>query len=56
MIIVLSCFFGLGVALLGLIQKMSRGSAAGLESFIYGKTASMLSSDAMLIGASVLME
>ena len=49
--IVLSCFFGLGVALLGLIQKMSRGSAAGLESFIYGKTASMLSSDAMLIGA-----
>jgi len=48
--IVLSCFFGAGVALLGMIQKMSRGSAAGLESFIYGKTASMLSSDAYLIG------
>ena len=48
--IVLSVFFGLGVAILGLIQKMSRGSAAGLESFIYGKTASMLASDAMLIG------
>lgn len=48
--IVLSCFFGLGVAMLGMIQKMSRGSAAGLESFIYGKTASMLSSDAILIG------
>jgi manganese/zinc/iron transport system permease protein len=53
--IVLSCFFGLGVALLGMIQKMSRGSAAGLESFIYGKTASMLSSDAYLIGLVALI-
>lgn len=53
--IVLSCFFGLGVALLGMIQKMSRGSAAGLESFIYGKTASMLASDAYLIGAVALL-
>jgi manganese/zinc/iron transport system permease protein len=48
--IVLSVFFGFGVAILGLIQKMSSGSAAGLESFIYGKTASMLASDAYLIG------
>ena len=48
--IVLSVFFGVGVSLLGLIQKMSSGSAAGLESFIYGKTASMLAADAMLIG------
>ena len=47
--IVLSVFFGLGVALLGMIQQMSTGQAAGLESFIYGKTASMLSSDACLI-------
>lgn len=50
--LVLSVFFGLGVVLLGFIQKMSRGSAAGLESFIYGKTASMLASDALLIGAT----
>lgn len=48
--IVLSVFFGLGVSILGLVQKMSSGSAAGLESFIYGKTASMLASDAYLIG------
>lgn len=48
--IVLSVFFGMGVAILGLIQKMKQGSAAGLESFIYGKTASMLASDAYLIG------
>ena len=47
--IVLSVFFGLGVALLGVIQKMSTGNAAGLESFIYGKTASMLMLDAKLI-------
>lgn len=49
--IVLSVFFGLGVSILGVIQKMSSGSAAGLESFIYGKTASMLASDAYVIGA-----
>jgi manganese/zinc/iron transport system permease protein len=47
--IVLSVFFGAGVAVLGVIQKMNTGSAAGLESFIYGKTASMLASDARLI-------
>ena len=43
--IVLSVFFGAGVSLLGVIQKMDTGSAAGLESFIYGKTASMLAED-----------
>lgn len=53
--IVLSVFFGLGVSILGVIQKMSTGSAAGLESFIYGKTASMLASDAYLIGGVGLL-
>jgi len=43
--IVMSVFFGAGVAVLGLIQTMPEGSAAGLESFIYGKTASMVASD-----------
>ena len=47
--VTLSVFFGLGIAILGIIQKMSTGHAAGLESFIYGKTASMLASDAKLI-------
>ena len=46
---VLSVFFGLGVAALGIIQNMQAGNQAGLESFIYGKTASMLASDATLI-------
>jgi manganese/zinc/iron transport system permease protein len=47
--IVLSVFFGAGVCLLGWVQKMDQGHAAGLESFIYGKTASMVASDAKLI-------
>lgn len=50
--IVLSVFFGMGVVLLGFAQRMKTGSAAGLESFIYGKTASMLSGDAWLMTAS----
>ncbi len=53
--IVLSVFFGAGVAVLGVVQGMESGHAAGLESFIYGKTASMISSDAMLIGAAGLL-
>lgn len=48
--IVLSVFYGAGVALLGLIQDMPQGSAAGLESFIYGKTASLVWSDFQLLG------
>ena len=47
--IVLSVFFGAGVAILGVIQKMPEGSAAGLESFIYGKTASMVMSDFQIV-------
>ncbi|MCO6400944.1 MAG: metal ABC transporter permease [Verrucomicrobia bacterium] len=61
--IVLSIFFGAGVAILGVIQKMSTASAAGLETFIYGKTASMLGEDGrriawaagVLIAISVLL-
>ncbi|MEM6691942.1 MAG: iron chelate uptake ABC transporter family permease subunit [Planctomycetota bacterium] len=45
--IVLSVFFGGGVALLGIVQQM--GSGAGLEGFIYGKTASMRAEDVSLI-------
>ncbi len=52
--IVLSVWFGIGVALMGLVQSMPGADAAGLESFIYGKTASMVQSDAILIaGAAV---
>ena len=52
--IVLSVYFGLGIALLGLATRMESGNAAGLSSFIYGKTASMLFFDAMLIALTAL--
>lgn len=44
---VLSVFFGIGVATLGMVQRLP--GSAGLESFIYGKTASMIESDFLLI-------
>jgi len=47
--IVLSVFFGAGVALLGVIQSLEAGHAAGLEGFIYGKTASLSWTDLMAI-------
>lgn len=47
--IVLSVFFGAGVVLLTMITKMPEGMAAGLESFIYGKTAAMVFSDFKLL-------
>ena len=53
--IVLSVFFGAGIALMGLVQDTSGGSAAGLSRFIYGKTASMVTSDLQLIGISALI-
>ncbi|TWT55756.1 Manganese transport system membrane protein MntB [Thalassoglobus neptunius] len=46
---VLSVFFGAGVALLGIVQQVSGGHSAGLEAFIYGKTASMNVADAKTI-------
>ena len=54
---VLSVFFGAGVVLLTVIQTMSAGRQAGLETFLLGSTAGMLRSDALVIalaGALVL--
>ncbi|MFP4509672.1 MAG: metal ABC transporter permease [Spirochaetaceae bacterium] len=53
--IVLSTFFGLGVALLGIIQRMRGAPASGLDSFIYGRTASMIRADAILIGVAAVV-
>lgn len=44
---VLSVFFGVGIASLRMVQDLP--NAAGLESFIYGKTASVIMSDFLLI-------
>ena len=54
---VLSVFFGLGIVLLTVIQTMSSGRQAGLETFLLGSTAGMLWNDAVIIaggGALVL--
>ncbi len=47
--IVLSVFFGLGIALLVVIQQLPSGNAAGLAHYIYGKAAAMTAGDAQLI-------
>jgi manganese/zinc/iron transport system permease protein len=46
---VLSVFFGFGIVLLTVIQTMSQGKQAGLESFLLGSTAGMLFQDAVVI-------
>ncbi|WP_306151404.1 metal ABC transporter permease [Roseovarius sp. MMSF_3281] len=54
---VLSVFFGFGIVLLTVIQSMTAGRQAGLESFLLGSTAGMLWNDAVIIalgGAVVL--
>ncbi len=53
--IVLSVFFGLGIAILGMVQAMPSASAAGLEYFIYGKTASMVMQDFILLSSITLI-
>ncbi len=43
-------FFGLGIVLSRMIQNQPSGNRAGLDSFIFGKAASMVAEDALLIG------
>lgn len=51
--IILSVFFGLGIALLGIIQRMgSLGNRAGLSSFIFGKATGITGADVWLILAA----
>ncbi|MEM8670610.1 MAG: iron chelate uptake ABC transporter family permease subunit [Planctomycetota bacterium] len=51
---VLGVFFGFGVVLLGITQQMS-GSSTGLDSYVYGKTASMGILDAKLIAGAAFI-
>jgi manganese/zinc/iron transport system permease protein len=46
---VLGVFFGVGIVLLTVVQTMSAGRQAGLESFLLGATAGMLFEDAVVI-------
>ncbi len=42
-------FFGVGIVLSSIIQKRPGGNSAGLDGFIFGKAASMVTSDAVTI-------
>lgn len=53
--IILSVFFGAGIVLLGFIQSMPEGSAAGLQAFIYGKAASMVLNDFLLLATVAVL-
>ncbi len=54
--IVLSVFFGAGVALVSVVQQLPGGNIAGLEGFIYGKVVAMTASDVTLaIWANVIV-
>ncbi|PID38957.1 MAG: zinc transporter [Proteobacteria bacterium] len=47
--IVLSVFFGVGVVLLGYIQKLPSGSKSGLDAFLFGQAATLLIDDVYLL-------
>lgn len=49
--IVLSVFFGAGVALVSVLQQFPRGKISGLESFIYGKVVAITGYDVTLAAA-----
>ncbi|MCC6158153.1 MAG: metal ABC transporter permease [Deltaproteobacteria bacterium] len=55
--IVLSVFYGAGIALSGIAQNDPTGRQAGLDSFLLGKTAGMVSQDLVfiaLVGANIV--
>ncbi len=52
--IVLSIFFGGGIALLSIVQRVPSGSTAGLQNFIFGQAGLMLAADVQLIAAASL--
>ncbi len=47
-------YFGVGVVLSGIIQRMPGGNKAGLDGFLFGKAASMIRSDALTIAAGAV--
>ncbi len=54
--IVLSVFFGIGIAMMTMVQKTPGQSSAGLIDFIYGKAASMVLQDFVLLsGVAVVI-
>lgn len=50
----LSVFFGAGVVLLSYIQSVDVGGQGGINAFIFGQTAAMLTSDAIALGVTAV--
>ncbi len=50
--IVLSAFYGGGVVLFSVVQRVPTGAAAGLQTYLNGKTASLLAADVQLFAAA----
>ncbi len=48
--IILSIFFGLGMLLLGYIQKLPNANQTGLENFLFGQAATLMERDVLLMG------
>jgi manganese/zinc/iron transport system permease protein len=48
--VILSVFFGFGTLLLTMIQKIPTARQTGLDTYLFGSAASMLTSDLMLMG------
>lgn len=48
--LVLSVFFGIGILLLTVIQQSGNAAQSGLDKFLFGKAASMLSEDVYVFG------
>lgn len=53
--IVLSIFFGFGIALFTVVQNLPTGNAAGLHQFIFGKAASIVAADVLLIARAAVV-
>ncbi len=53
--IVLSTFFGLGIALFTVLQDIPSGNVAGLSGFIFGKAASIVADDVKLIAVASMV-
>ena len=53
--LVLSVFFGVGILLLTYIQHSGNASQSGLDSFIFGKAASLVSTDVYVFGTVAIL-
>lgn len=55
MALVLTLFFGIGIMLLTVIQRLPGGNQSGLDKFLFGQAASLVESDLLVIGSIALL-